>query len=229
VTTLPALAGALVVSCQAPEGHPLHGPAFMSAMAQAAVEGGAGGIRAEGTADIAAIRARVDVPVLGILKRPRRSWEDVFITATFDDAAAVVRAGASVVAMDGTARPRPHGETLPQIVRRVHDELGVPVMADVDSLPSAEHALRAGCDLIGTTLSGYTSDAPSPDGPDLDLVAAIAALGAAPVVAEGRIWTREDAVAAFDAGASVVVVGTAITNPLLTTRRFVSAVEQRGR
>ncbi len=49
--------GALVVSCQARADNPLHGPVYMSAMAQAAEAGGAEGIRANGEADVAAIRA----------------------------------------------------------------------------------------------------------------------------------------------------------------------------
>ena len=40
--------GALVVSCQARADNPLHGPVYMSAMAQAAEAGGALGIRANG-------------------------------------------------------------------------------------------------------------------------------------------------------------------------------------
>jgi putative N-acetylmannosamine-6-phosphate epimerase len=46
------------------------------------------------------------------------------------------------------------------------------------------------------------------------------------VFAEGRFWTREDAKRALDLGASFVVVGTAITNPVEITRRFVSFMKQ---
>ncbi len=48
--------GGLVVSCQARADNPLHGPGFMAAMARAAEQGGAVAIRANGGADIAAIR-----------------------------------------------------------------------------------------------------------------------------------------------------------------------------
>ncbi|MBN8214424.1 MAG: hypothetical protein J0M09_16000, partial [Xanthomonadales bacterium] len=61
--------GSLVVSCQAREDNPLHGADHMRAMALAAVQGGAGGIRAEGVADIAAIRSALDLPLIGLLKR----------------------------------------------------------------------------------------------------------------------------------------------------------------
>ncbi len=63
VEDLDRLRGGLVVSCQAGEGNPLQGPGMMAAMAAAAVAGGAVGIRAEGGGDVAAIRARVDVPI----------------------------------------------------------------------------------------------------------------------------------------------------------------------
>src|SRR5690242_20577326 len=90
--------GALVVSCQAQAGSPFHGPAGMTLMARAAVLGGAAGIRANGPEDIAAIKAAVDVPVIGIWKTGRP--DGVYITPTFEAAAAVVAAGADVVALD---------------------------------------------------------------------------------------------------------------------------------
>ncbi|MFB9835994.1 N-acetylmannosamine-6-phosphate 2-epimerase, partial [Actinoallomurus acaciae] len=63
------------------------------------------------------------------------------------------------------------------------------------------------------------------DGPDLELVAALD--GATPLLAdaEGRIRDPEQARAAFAAGAFAVVVGTAITNPMEITRRFVAALD----
>ena len=67
---LDRLRGQLVVSCQAREENPLHGPIFMAAMAKAAVLGGAAGIRADGVTDVSAIRASIgpDHPIIGIAK-----------------------------------------------------------------------------------------------------------------------------------------------------------------
>ncbi|MER6948212.1 N-acetylmannosamine-6-phosphate 2-epimerase [Nonomuraea sp. NPDC000554] len=220
---LDKLRGAVVVSCQAPEGNPLRTPAHMAAMARAAELGGARGIRAEGAADIAAIKARCALPVIGIRKIHREGCP-VFITPTFDDAVALAGAGADLIAADGTERPRPGGETLPELIRRVHDELGVPVMADVDSLESGLFAADSGADLIATTLSGYTGSDHHPDEPDLELVRALSETQPVPVVAEGRIWSPDHVAGAFAAGAFAVVVGTAITNPVDITRRFVAAV-----
>lgn len=87
----------LNVSCQAFEGEPLFGSRHMAAMAQAAVEGGAVGIRANGPVDIAAIRAVTTVPLIGLHKL-RSAESEVCITPTRASAAASVTAGCDVVA-----------------------------------------------------------------------------------------------------------------------------------
>lgn len=219
---LERLRGGLVVSCQAREDNPLHGPTFMAAMAKAAMLGGAVGIRADGEADIAAIHQAVgpDVPILGIykVKQPDGS---LFITPTADAARKVIAAGALLVALDGTTRPRPGGESLADVVKAIH-EAGGAALADVGTIDHARYAIECGVDAVGTTLSGYTPDSPKQEGPDFDLLEALVNECSVPVFAEGRIWTREEARRALDLGAAFVVVGTAITNPTAITRRFVA-------
>jgi N-acylglucosamine-6-phosphate 2-epimerase len=217
---LPFPVRSLIVSCQAGAESALYGPASMAAMAVEAARGGARGIRANGPADVAAIRAAVDLPVIGIHKLGDRGG--VFITPSADAAGEVVTAGAAVVALDGTRRPRPDGGTLADQIAAIHDRYGVPVMADVDDFAAGVAARAAGADIVATTLSGYTGG-PVPPGPDLDLVARLVAAVDCPVIAEGRLVTPEDARAALDAGAYAVVVGTAITNPAAITRRFAEA------
>jgi N-acylglucosamine-6-phosphate 2-epimerase len=216
----------LVVSCQAREDNPLHGPVFMAAMARAAVQGGAAGIRADGVADVAAIRAAVgaDVPIMGILK-VKQPDGTLFITPSAETARAVLAAGARLVALDGTPRPRPGGETLAEVVAAIH-EAGGAALADVGTPDDARYAVVCGVDAVGTTLSGYTPDSPQQDGPDLALLEQLARECPVPVFAEGRIWTREEARRALDLGAAFVVVGTAITNPTAITARFVATMGQ---
>ncbi|HEY8583712.1 MAG TPA: N-acetylmannosamine-6-phosphate 2-epimerase [Capillimicrobium sp.] len=211
-------AGSIVVSCQARADSPLHGPGPMAMMARAAVEGGAAAIRANGPRDVAAIRAAVDVPILGIHKLGDPAG--VFITPTPDAAAEVVAAGAHAVAIDGTLRPRPDGRSLREHVAEIHERLGVVVMADCDGVESGLAAREAGADIVATTLAGYTGGGPPPDRPDVDLVRTLAATLDCPIVAEGRYWTPEDVRDGFAAGADAIVVGTAITNPAAITRRF---------
>jgi N-acylglucosamine-6-phosphate 2-epimerase len=213
--------GTLVVSCQAGPGNPLNSPATMALMARAAEAGGAGAIRANGPEDIAAIRAVTSLPIIGLHKLGDPAG--VFITPTYDAAVAVVAAGADLVALDGTLRPRPDGQRLDEQILRIHDELGVPVLADVDTLDAGLAARAAGADLVATTLSGYTTGG-TPTGPDVDLVAQLAAKLDCPIIAEGRIRTSEDIRAVCAAGAYAVVVGTAITNPMETTRHLLNAI-----
>ncbi|GII66147.1 putative N-acetylmannosamine-6-phosphate 2-epimerase [Sphaerisporangium krabiense] len=215
---LPFPSRSLVVSCQATASSPLRDPDPMARMARAAEEGGAVAIRANGPADVAAIARAVAIPIIGINKTgdPR----GVYITPTADAAGEVVAAGARLVAVDGTTRPRPDGATLAEQIARIHDEYGVPVMADVDHHEAGLAAREAGADIVATTLSGYTGPGPVPEGPDLELVASLVAALDCPVIAEGRYWTPEQAREAVEAGAYAVVVGTAITNPGALTGRF---------
>lgn len=147
----------------------------------------------------------------------------LFITATAADARQVIDAGARLVALDGTRRQRPGGESLDTIIQAIHDADGA-ALADCATVDHAIWSLECGADAIGTTLSGYTPDSVKLDGPDFELLANLVELDAAPVFAEGRFWSREEARQALDMGASFVVVGTAITNPLEITRRFVGAI-----
>lgn len=223
---LASLEGGLVVSCQAPEPSPLHGPAFMSAMAQAAVRGGAAGIRADGPEDIAAIRRSVEVPILGILKVTVGAGSR-FITPSSQAVRAVIAAGSRLVALDGTGRPRPGGESLAEVIAAIHDE-GACALADVSTEEEGQAAAAAGADAVGTTLSGYTPYSPTQNGPDLTLVARLVRDLSVPIFAEGRIGSPEEARQALEMGATFVVVGTAITDPIAITRNFVECM-RRGR
>lgn len=210
----------LIVSCQASPGSPLSESMIMALMAEAAEIGGAAGVRANGPDDVALISSRVALPLIGINKLGDPA--DVFITPTAAAALEIIDAGATIIAIDGTERPRPDGTDLAEQIARIREHSAVPIMADVDTVAAGLAARRAGADVIASTLSGYTDAAGTGGpGPDLDLVAALAAELDCPIVAEGRIRDESEALAALAAGAYAVVVGSAITNPLLTTRRFV--------
>jgi len=223
--TFEAMRGGLVVSVQAPPGSPLASPETMSAFARAAELGGAAGIRAEGPADVRAIKRAVGVPVIGLLKRDVPG-SPVRITPGLSDARVVADAGADVVAVDATLRPRANGMTTGGFLAALVAELEAPVLADVDSLEAAMAARAAGADAVATTLSGYTGG-PTPERPDLELVGRLVQQLDCPVLAEGRYATPDDVHAALDAGAFAVVVGTAITDPVTLTRRFAAGAARR--
>ncbi|NDZ83316.1 putative N-acetylmannosamine-6-phosphate 2-epimerase [Streptomyces sp. SID10853] len=218
-----ALRGRLIVSCQAPPGDPMRETGTLVRMARSAAAGGAAAVRANEPEVVAAIREAVGLPLIGL-------WKDgdtgVYITPTVRHALALVTAGADVVAADATARPRPDGSTFAALVEAVH-AAGALVMADVSTLEEGVAAAADGADLVSTTLSGYVPGSPRQDGPDLDLVTALAAAVDVPVVAEGRIRNPQEAAAALTHGAHSVVVGTAITAPTALTATFVSELAQR--
>jgi putative N-acetylmannosamine-6-phosphate epimerase len=216
--------GALVVSCQARSDNPLHGPVYMAAMARAAEAGGAKGIRANGVEDVAAIRAVTALPIVGIAK----IWDDrfpVYITPGFAQAEQIARAGADIIGLDATPRPR-DGEPVEHLIGRVRAELGREVFADIATLQEGRAAHAAGATYVATTLAGYSEETASrkAQGPDLELLSALVAEISAPVVAEGRFDTPELVAEAFRRGAHAVVVGTAITNPREITKKFVRAI-----
>lgn len=223
---LQQIKGGLIVSCQAPESTPLGQPVVLAAMAEAAVRGGAMGIRANLPQNIRAIRELVQVPIIGIYKHTLPDYP-VYITPTFEHARAVVEAGADIVAVDATARERP--EPLPELIRRIHEQLGVPVMADISTLEEGITAAEMGADLVATTMSGYTPGTQHRRalGADIALVAQLVQRVSVPVICEGRISSPEDARLALEAGAWAVVVGTAITAIDQVTARFVQRMYQQ--
>ena len=218
-----ALEGTLIVSCQAYPGEPLRDPRTMAQIAAAVQNGGATAVRAQGLEDIRQVKAAVDIPVIGIWKD---GTDGVFITPTLDHCLAVLDAGADILALDGTLRPRPDGRTLDQTITALRHRFDGPIMADCDSVDSAHHAADLGIDLIGTTLAGYTPAREKTTGPDLDLLTELAATlpTTSALIAEGRIHTPAHATAARTAGAHAVVVGTAITHPTTITTWFRDAV-----
>ncbi|MFR7796999.1 MAG: N-acetylmannosamine-6-phosphate 2-epimerase [Collinsella sp.] len=156
-------------------------------------------------------------------------WKDghegVYITPTLRHARACVAAGADIVAIDATDRPRPmarRSRYLPPAARG-----GVP---DGGLCHHRGHSpwVDMGFDLVSTTLSHGVAaiDCTMADGPDLPLLRqATEEFPGLPIICEGRVHTPEEARAAIDAGAWAVVVGTAITHPTSITSWFKAALE----
>lgn len=216
--TLGRIRGGLIVSVQAYADSVLDTPETIALLARCAVQNGAVGVRIESVARIAAVRAAVGVPIVGIIKRAYPGFEP-YITTTRAEVAAVAAAGAEIVAFDATQRARFGGAAVADLVAAVHAE-GSLAMADCATIADAREAVAAGADLVGTTLAGYTPHTAGRTLPALDLLAAIAAEHPFPIC-EGGIASPEDARKAFAGGAAAIVVGTAITNIDALVRRYV--------
>ncbi len=219
---LAALKDRLIVSCQPVAGGPMDRAEFVVAFGLAALSGGAAGLRIEGFTRVAAMRAASRAPIIGLVKRDVAA-SPVRITPLAEDVADLARAGADVIALDATDRPRP--VPVVALIAAVQAR-GLLAMADCATAREAEAALEAGADIVGTTLAGYTGG-PEPQEPDLDLIAEMRGLTPM-VIAEGRIRRPDQAQAALRRGAFAVVVGSAITRPEHVTGWFSAALREAG-
>ncbi len=221
---LEQIKGGLIVSCQALATEPLYDSYIMSKMAWAAYLGGAVGIRANTVVDIKAIKEKVDLPLIGIIKQEYED-SDVYITPTMKEVDALVEAGCEIIAVDATNRLRPHGVTFEEFFKEVRakypDQL---FMADTSCFEEGKLAEELGMDLIGTTMAGYTPYTKGRTLPDTELIERYAKELNTPVIAEGGIWCPDDLIAVYKAGAFSAVCGTAITRPMDITKRFVKAL-----
>lgn len=193
-------------------------PFFVAGFAMAAVAAGATALRIESAGYVRAVRPKVSVPIIGIVKRDLDD-SPVRITPFLSDVEDLVAAGADIIAIDATSRPRPAPLSDLVAAARAHGKL---TMADCSSLDDARQALGCGIDFVGTTLSGYVGG-PEPEDPDIGLITAMTALTPY-VIAEGRIRTPEQAAEAARAGAYAVTVGSAITRTEHTTAWFRDAL-----
>ena len=221
-TLFEQLKGGLIVSCQASPGDPLDDTDALHRIAIAAVRGGAIGLRLNSAAHIAAVRHETDLPIIGIEKRYGSAG--LRITPDFVSAAALAEAGASIIALDCTDREWPGAEPWREIIRRIHQELHLPVMADISTLDEAVAAAEAGADCVGTTLFGYTERTRNHNSFGWTLLDAMTRELRVPIMAEGHISTPEEARRAVNQGAWSVIVGSAITRPGEIAVRFAQAL-----
>lgn len=215
---LEQLNGGLIVSCQPVDNGPLDKPDIVARFALAALAGGANGLRVEGHANLKAVREVTDTTIIGLIKTDR-SDSPVRITSTIEDVDALAEIGADIIAFDATSRHRPVPRA--ELVNRIHSH-GKLAMADCSCVSDGRDAIKLGCEILGSTMSGYVGQR-VPDQPDLELVTSLAGLGRF-ILAEGRYNTPELARQAIHAGANAVVVGSAVTRPEHITSWFAESV-----
>ena len=220
---LTSLQGGLIVSCQVQKDDPIYTDDMVIKMAEAARWAGAVGIRANSPEQIRAIKEKVDLPMIGLWK----IWHDdtdVFITPTLEAARGVWEAGAEIIALDCTEQitheGKPAYELLPIVKKEIPDAI---IFADVSNYDEAKRAIELGADIVAPTLYGYTEATKNIEEPNLREFARMCRdfKDEAYIMMEGHLYTPEDAMKCIYLGADAVVVGSAITRPHLTAKRFV--------
>jgi len=220
----------ILVSCQAYEPSPHATITDMVKMALAAQISGCNGFRVNHPDYVRAIRKAVgeDAIIIGIWK-VHTPGNDVYITPTMQAVRELVEAGADIIALDCTNRLSVYGYYCVSLVEQIKEEFPeLAVMADCSTFEEAKTAATAGADVVSSTLSGYTEYTKNRYslGTDFQLIKDMATIPNVFVIAEGRIWTREEAIEAFKCGANACVIGTAITNPWLVATRFIKAADE---
>ena len=220
--------GTVIVSCQATPGEPLYlkDDSIMYLMARAAKQAGAKVIRTSSVRDIVAIKEETGLPVIGLIKREYPGFQGR-ITMTMREVDECMEAMADIVSIDCTDCVRGDGLTSAEFLKQVKEKYpNIIIMADCATYEEAVNAFKAGADLVGTTMSGYTPQTADKTGePDFELVERLARALPCPVIAEGRVHTPEQARKMLELGAWAVVVGGAITRPLEIAQRFMKGIE----
>ncbi len=218
----------IIISVQAMPNEPLYKEECMNAMIKSVLKGGAKGLRLAGARDIKNAKKYTEVPIIGLTKPEviPKNWKDiVYITIGIKEINELINAGADIIAMDGTSRPR-GDDNLRKLIKytAIHRKL---CMADISTISEAIAARTLGFDMVSTTLSGYTQNSETTsEEPDFALLEKAVKILDCPVILEGRIWTPEQVKKAFDLGAHAVVIGSAITRPQLIVKRFYTKSKQ---
>ena len=220
---LESLKNGLIVSCQVQWDDPIYTDDMVVKMAEAAKWAGAVAIRANSPEQIKAIKEKVDLPMIGLYK----IWHDdtdVFITPTLEAAKQVWEAGAEIIAIDCTAQRTHEGTIAWDLIDQVKKEIPEAIIfADISNYDEAKRAIEHGADIVAPTLYGYTKETMHIEGADYREFARMCRdfKDEAYVMMEGHLYTPEDAMKCIYLGAHSVVVGSAITRPHLTAKRFV--------
>ena len=224
---LEQIRGKVIVSCQAVRGEPLYveEKSIMYLMARAAKQAGTPAIRTSSIRDVIAIKEETGLPVIGLIKVQYEGFES-YITPTMKEVDELVEAKSDVIALDCTNQKRGDGRSISEFITQVREKYPEAIlMADISTYEEGINAWKLGMDIVGTTMSGYTSYSPKTEDPDYELVKRLSETVDVPVIGEGRIHSPEQAVEMLKAGAHAVVVGGAITRPLEIAQRFIKSVE----
>ena len=234
------LKGGLIVSCYADWSiNPyMDNDEAIACVAKSCLVGGAKAIRTN-LEHVRAVRNVCSEPLIGIKKIYKEGnveSPDFRITPTMKEVDELVAAGADGIAIDGTKRERYDDTPLDVFIKQIKEKYpDLILICDISTLEEGLFCYKAGADIIGTTLSGYTpysknpikfGTIPAPD-PDYELISDLRKAGVDKVIAEGRINDGYKMAKCLEAGAYAVVIGTSITEPKKIVKTILNCCEER--
>jgi len=220
----------ILVSCQPIKDEKFYDRAFIFRMAQAAIYGGAKGIRIEGLNNIRFIsKQSLGTPIIGLTKNKKFSdrSDRIYITKTLYQALKICTSGANVVAIDFTLREGRSKKYYSELVKEINNQHNlVEIWADISTIEEAKNAQDAGVNYISSTLVGYTSQTKHISLPDFSIIENLYKNISIPYFAEGGISSISHIKLAKKFRCHGIVVGTALTRPHLLTKELVKAYEK---
>jgi N-acylglucosamine-6-phosphate 2-epimerase len=222
------ISSGLIVSCQIDTTEPLHKGEHIALFAQAAQEGGAVAVRADGVHNIVAIRRQSKIPIIGCVRGTFDSG-NILVTPELRDVEELVRSSCTCIALDATLRIRPNGMDGVEFLATAREQFRIPFVADISTAQEARLAEDAGAVAVSTVLFGRT-DTTQNIAKSVESYAAlvrdITQTVTIPVLAEGFVWNPNDVEKARMAGAYCTVAGGVITRPRLLTQIYSQAFKE---
>ncbi|MBL0333486.1 MAG: putative N-acetylmannosamine-6-phosphate 2-epimerase [Chlorobiota bacterium] len=219
----------LIVSCQLDNKEPFYTPQHCALFAVAAEKGGAIAVRADGVLNIQEIRASSKLPIIGCI-REKQLDDQIVSTPNVSAIDKLIRSGSNVIAIDATKRIRPDLSTGSKFFKDIRDLYPkLILLADISTFEEGVLAAEAGANAISTVLFGRT-----PETIELahstqeyfKLINKLSITVKVPILAEGFIFTIEEAVEAIKNGAYSCIVGAAITRPRIISQLFSDSISR---
>ena len=210
----------LFVSCQQYKNEEYYTAKFIQSMAFAAKLGGAKGLRIEGAENIIFVKKKIDLPVIGLIKKKMKGKER-YICPDIESIDKILETNCEFIAIDFTLRDNCNKYYYTKVTKLIHEKSDCKIVADISTIKEAKLAIENGADFVSTTLCGYTNKTKDRKLPDLNLIQQISKEGIRNLIAEGGYSNHSHYIRALELGAKIIVIGTAITRPHLIVKKII--------
>lgn len=206
----------IIVSCQARKNSNIHHTTTLYEMCLELLDAGCVSFRLNSLSLIKKLKKEKNISIIGLQKQYQDN--QIFTTRTIDDVKKLIDHGADIIAVDCTNRyfRGYSGYDFIKLCRQTFPE--IIILADVSTQTDIENSINH-CDILATTLRGYTPETSHIKSIDFDFIQNNT--DKKPIICEGMINCNKDIHKAFLCGAWSCVVGRAITDPYHIYRNMI--------